>query len=69
MAAPIEPTAEVPLVVRLRDLLCGFGDEAGGHDVGRPGAAVRLGVGELPPALEALGDDLVGGLAAEHALA
>ncbi len=55
--------------VRLRDLPGGFGDEARPGDVLGSGAAMRLGVGQPPSGLEALGDDLVRRLAVEHALA
>ena len=56
-------------IVWLRDLLGGLCDEAGLGDIGWSCAAVRLRIGELAARLEALGDDLVGRLAVEHALA
>src|SRR5829696_4707240 len=55
--------------VSLRNLLGGFGDEAGLGDVRWSGAAMRPGVGEPSARLEALGDDLIGRLAVQHALA
>ena len=55
--------------VRWRDLLGGLGDEACLGDVVGSRTAVRLGLGELAARLQALGDDLIGRLAAEHALA
>ena len=51
--------------VRWRDVLGGFGAEAGLGIVRWSCAAVRPGIGELA----ALGDDLVGRLAVQHALA